>query len=987
MRAKPTAIQYNMCLHLCQILNQNSGRLACDEAMYYNFLDAYRVTHEAMLKAIQICNPLFRECRYPYIHIRSEKESGHTDGEFYLTKSGLDWAKNLPMSDFPAYVELPKEEKPPISREELHAAFNSEPPKPKKEKPTWTKEEVIHLMTNEAHIVGHMLGTGYDLLEEIHSTWINGWILNPYDLRVAIHQAHRDSYKCENPDTEIIMADCTIKKIKDIQIGEYVMGWDSTPRKVIGKHSGYGDMYRITLNKNGEYYECNGNHVLTLHQTNFKNDKFHCVDKYRDKNNPMIIDIPLKEFIKTPAYLRKKSGNESYFKHFKVGLKNLKQQKVDIPPYILGCWLGDGDTDNIAITTMDEEIVKEFRHWCHSLGLSERIYQRKGKAKRYRYSVPINKKEKNKIREIFKNYDLLGNKHIPIEYLNNSEEVRYELLAGLLDTDGHYGKVGHFTYTTVLDNLAKQVEWLARSLGLNATAKQVKTSHIYKGVKKESVAWQVYINGNDLYKIPVRLERKKAKKKKFKDNRCVSFSQTIEPIGKGEFVGIEIEGDGRYLHSDFTVTHNTTCLRLFIAEMMLLQPLTTIVLLRKSEDAVKEVVNGVSKILDTPLFQTFAAILYPDVGLKGGLKKTTDTALAIDTNLNTSLSGEFQLRALGLGSPLTGKHAKIIITDDIVTTDDRESEAERKNTIAKYQELMNVLSNNKGFSDTRIINIGTPWHEEDAFKLMERGLKPKNDNYKHYEEMLEDPKFSEKRKAHFREMIRKLDMQRGKSVYNCYQTGLMTNEDIEWKKQVLNDDVLFAANYLLSLVSDDEKPFKRINNVGNYSLAFFADCWEVIGHIDCAYGGDDSTSLSLGGFDYDNFNTVVYGRRWDKIPIDKNYLEVAEILWSCGCTKLWLEKNADKGLMGDKFRELGFDVESYHESMNKHTKIVSTIRPFWRESGNEVLPCVQFVEETDPNYLSQIYDYKKGVAHDDCPDNLACLLIKAKFGNLAVRIT
>ena len=133
MRTKPTAIQYNMCLHLCQILNQNSGRLACDEALYYNFLDAYRVTHEAMLKAIQICNPLFRECRYPYIHIRSEKESGHTDGEFYLTKSGLDWARNLPASDFPAYVELPKEEKPPISREELHAAFNPEPPKPKKE--------------------------------------------------------------------------------------------------------------------------------------------------------------------------------------------------------------------------------------------------------------------------------------------------------------------------------------------------------------------------------------------------------------------------------------------------------------------------------------------------------------------------------------------------------------------------------------------------------------------------------------------------------------------------------------------------------------------------------------------------------------------------------------------------------------------------------------------------------------------------------------
>ena len=25
-----------------------------------------------------------------------------------------------------------------------------------------------------------------------------------------------------------------------------------------------------------------------------------------------------------------------------------------------------------------QEIIKEFRHWCRSLGLSERIYQRKG---------------------------------------------------------------------------------------------------------------------------------------------------------------------------------------------------------------------------------------------------------------------------------------------------------------------------------------------------------------------------------------------------------------------------------------------------------------------------------------------------------------------------------------------------------------------------------------------------------------------------------
>ena len=627
MKVKPTAIQYNTCLQFCLLLNTVGGMLEANNGMYYDFLDKHRITHNQMIRIIQICNPILYSAKYPYIHMRSAKETKKEAGEFYLTTTGTNWAKGLPKSEFPAFWEEPKQEEKTIIRKEPQKKENpyALPKVNKQKEKTWSKEEIINLMTNEAHVVGRMLGTGYDLLEPIHGEWIKNWISNPYNLKVTIHQAHRDAYK-------------------------------------------------------------------------------------------------------------------------------------------------------------------------------------------------------------------------------------------------------------------------------------------------------------------------------------------------------------------------TTALRLFIAEMIILEPFTTIVILRKSEDAVKEVVNGVSKILDTPLFQTFVNILYPDIRLKGGFKKTTDTALSIDTNLNTSLSGEFQLRALGLGSPLTGKHAKMIITDDIVTTDDRESEAERKNTIAKYQELMNVLSTNKGFSDTRILNVGTPWHEEDAFKLMERGLKPKDDSYEKIEKKLEECNDLDKI-ARLKEILRQADMKRGKFVYNCYQTGLMSIEDIEWKKQVLNDDVLFAANYLLSLVSDDEKPFKRIKNVGNYSLKFFEDCWEVIAHIDCAYGGDDSTSVSIGGFDYDNFNTVVYGKRYDKIPIDKNYLEVAELLWSCNVTKLWLETNADKGLIGEKFRELGFDVEDYHESSNKHIKIVSTIRPFWRENGNEVLPCVQFVEETDKNYLSQIYDYKKGVKHDDCADNLACLLIKAKFGALAVRIT
>lgn len=979
---------YNNYIKFMLWLNANGGYCTALDAGYYDFLSSIKVFPENMARTILLGTPIFQRMNCYILH-RSGKDSKVKGGEFWLTHDGMDIIKNAPIGSFPALLQEPQPQIVQQAQQALQqekTVFEIERDKYLAEKKRqsekqWNKDEVVRLLTCEAHMVGRMLGVGYDLLEPIHSEWIKNWVLNPNKFRVTVHQAHRDSYKCFSPETKVLMYNGTTKMIKDIAIGEYVMGWDSTPRKVIGRHSGNTDMYKVTLKKNGEYYICNKNHVLTLRQRGIEHNKRHKFDKYRLNNDNKIIDIPIEDWLKIS-----KKGDREAFSHFKVGVDFRKNDTIlEIPPYILGCWLGDGTLQEIAITTADIEIRNEFRKWVTSYGLHEKCYTRnkKGTVKTYKYFIDSYGKT-NPVRNIFKNYNLLGNKYIPHEYITASRSDRLELLAGLLDTDGSFNG-SNYIYVSKKQILAKQVEFLARSLGFNATVSKYKTWCSYKGNKKESSAFYVYINAANLSEIPVRLKRKKASVKKNNYKGHLIFNQDIEHIGKGDFVGIEIEGDGKFLLDNFLVVHNTTCLRLTIAIIMILNPLLTIIIIRKSEDAVKEIINGVSKILDTPLFQTFIGILHPDIAKKGGFKKTTDTALSIDTNLNTSLSGEFQLRGLGLGSPLTGKHAALIITDDIVTTDDRESEAERRSTIAKYQELMNILSNNKGFSDTRILNIGTPWHEEDAFSLMEKGLKDKSER----QNELEATDFKQMRGLEvkrIKEEIRKLNMLRGLFVYNCYQTGLMTKEDIEWKKRVLNDDALFQANYMLSLVSDSEKPFPKIKNVGKYSKSFFQDAWEVCATIDAAYGGDDRTSLSIGAVNWEANEVVTYGRMW-KIGLDKNYLEVAEVLFECGVQTIFMEKNADKGLMGDKFRELGFIVESYHESMNKHAKIVSSIRPYWREEGQELLPAVQFVEETDEEYLKEIWAYKKGVKHDDAPDNLACLLIKGKFGSLAVRVS
>src|SRR5699024_7999986 len=155
-------------------------------------------------------------------------------------------------------------------------------------------------------------------------------------------------------------------------------------------------------------------------------------------------------------------------------------------------------------------------------------------------------------------------------------------------------------------------------------------------------------------------------------------------------------------------SYKTTCLSIAIALMIVIYPKQTMMFLRKSDDDVKEVVVQVAKLLRTDIFQSLSYSLY---GV--GVTLTKESAFEIDTNLNTSTKGSSQLLGVGTGGSLTGKHADVVITDDIVNINDRISKAHRNRTKYIYQELQNIK--NRG---GRFINTGTPWHKEDAFSLM-----------------------------------------------------------------------------------------------------------------------------------------------------------------------------------------------------------------------------------------------------------------------------
>ena len=135
---------------------------------------------------------------------------------------------------------------------------------------------------------------------------------------------------------------------------------------------------------------------------------------------------------------------------------------------------------------------------------------------------------------------------IPHEYKTASRKDRLELLAGLIDTDGHYNH-GRFEFCSKSQQLANDVMFVVRSLGLAA----------YKSPKEiNSTSYYCVSISGDCSIVPTRIPRKQSSVRlQKKDVLRTGF--TCKPTGTIEnYYGFTVDGDNRYLLDDFTVTHN-----------------------------------------------------------------------------------------------------------------------------------------------------------------------------------------------------------------------------------------------------------------------------------------------------------------------------------------------------------------------------------------------------------------------------------------------
>ena len=394
---------------------------------------------------------------------------------------------------------------------------------------------------------------------------------------------------CHSINSPIMMYDGSIKKVQDVRLNDKVMGDDNTPRIVQRLYRGTDTMVRINPIKEKSFI-VNIDHVLSLKFTNliivnkrtdgyYANNPSHRViwyeynginepkrkskmiknindvnifkDHLRQNKNIIqkgdIIDIKVKDLLKWNSWWLTK-GNVTLYKNDKI---TFNEKKLNLDPYLLGYWLGDGTSCRPEFTTMETEVINEYKNKLPNHEIIE--IQTKGQANTYKI-----KAENNLFKNGLEYYNLLNNKHIPFDFKTASITQRLELLAGIIDSDGHYQEsMNQYELTLKDEELFDDCLYVCKSLGFICFKNQItKTCTNAKDEPKKGLYFRMQIYGDGIETIPCRLSRKVAIPR-IKNKNASMDGFNIEILEKDNYYGFELDQNHRYITGDGFVHHNS----------------------------------------------------------------------------------------------------------------------------------------------------------------------------------------------------------------------------------------------------------------------------------------------------------------------------------------------------------------------------------------------------------------------------------------------
>ena len=359
-------------------------------------------------------------------------------------------------------------------------------------------------------------------------------------------------------EDELVLTPFGFREIGKLEVGSKICATDGTIQQVIQRHdNGVIPFYRLTFS-DGTILDCDYSHIWAAWKSKkgrkIKNNKtfgessmrkYTTENMYEDYvNNKTIYNTPL-----TKPVVFNVSGSLYDSVNF---------VKRDLDPYVLGFILGDGcfRGKNVSFFTSEVQISSRIKE---KYQISE--YERKT-SKGYTFSF-VGQSGKF-IKDYLKTIGLMGKysyeKFIPKIYLHGSIDERWELLNGLMDSDGGADIDGDYYYSTSSKQLCEDLKYLARSLGCYACS-SITEEPFYREKQGEKVLCRTNYKIRIKSKNPEKIFWLKRKKDRVKNKIHQSYSNKIvkiEKIKPKKSICITVSNpNSLFITKNFIVTHNS----------------------------------------------------------------------------------------------------------------------------------------------------------------------------------------------------------------------------------------------------------------------------------------------------------------------------------------------------------------------------------------------------------------------------------------------
>lgn len=387
----------------------------------------------------------------------------------------------------------------------------------------------------------------------------------------AIEQAelegkHMAVLKCrqrgyEQPYSELVATPNGFVQMGSLKVGDEIWNPDGKTTKVLEIYEqGFKDVYKLTL-ADGRSVRCGADH---LWEVVCANNHF--------KHNVLTTHDLLNNGLYNQCTVKGKRYNA--YKYYLPAIEPLQysEKQQNVPAYVLGALLGDGALTKRTpkISSIDQEILDRIQYLlgdgfefkydpttsCEYRIIDKERFMHKDEFENGQYGV-------NRLHRWIDELGLCVScayKFIPDQYKYGSIEQRYELIRGLMDTDGYISKDGGMSFVNTSKQLIDDFIEVLRSLGILCSVSKrapgkggVRNGRAIFGTK---FSYVVYIKGNpDIFHLSRKRNRIR-KNRKFSNKVAIT---NIEYLGEQEkqrciFVSNE---NHLYLTRDYIPTHNS----------------------------------------------------------------------------------------------------------------------------------------------------------------------------------------------------------------------------------------------------------------------------------------------------------------------------------------------------------------------------------------------------------------------------------------------